>query len=177
MREAEKDTRFTRVVRDTHWRIRAYIAGLGVPVSEVDDVAQETFLALYEGWSGIPSDVPIEQWLKGIARNQCFKSHRAKGRYAERLRELAEILEDVDVEDPVVTTGRAWREALKRCMAKLSAKQKKMVTLKYVAQERADAIAAAVGSTAGSVRVALFRIRTTLRDCVLNKWSEEAGAP
>jgi RNA polymerase sigma-70 factor (ECF subfamily) len=58
------------------------------------------------------------------------------------------------------------REALERCLDGLPPKSRSLVTFRYHNGLKIDQIAAAVQSTPGSVRVALFRIRETLAACI-----------
>ena len=63
---------FDATVRETQAHIRAYIAGLGVPRHDVDDIAQDVYVELYRFANRIPANIPPKQWLKGIARNLCM---------------------------------------------------------------------------------------------------------
>src|SRR5438105_6834675 len=71
---------FDRVVHESQAHIRAYIAGLGVPRHDVDDVAQDVFVELYRFSGNIPENIPPKQWLKGIARNLCMNYFRRTSR-------------------------------------------------------------------------------------------------
>lgn len=59
---------FDVIVRETHPHIRAYIAGMGVPRHDVDDVAQDVFVELYRFFDRIPAEVHPKQWLRGFAQ-------------------------------------------------------------------------------------------------------------
>ena len=67
---------FDAVLAETHARIRAYIAGMGIARHEVDDVAQEVYLEFYKSLEKMPEDLAPERWLKGIARNLCLNHIR-----------------------------------------------------------------------------------------------------
>ena len=62
---------FNEIVRETHPHIRAYIAGMGVPRHDVDDIAQDVYVELYRFFDRVPPNVTPKQWLKGIARWSC----------------------------------------------------------------------------------------------------------
>src|SRR5436853_1750434 len=83
--EAKLD--FDLIVRETQAHIRAYIAGLGVPRHDVDDVAQDVFVELYRFFDKIPENIPPKQWLKGIARNLCMNYFRRTSRRQRLQRE------------------------------------------------------------------------------------------
>src|ERR1700745_3883906 len=83
---------FDTIVTETQAHIRAYIAGLGVPKHDVDDVAQDVFVELYRFSDRIPPNIPVKQWLKGIARNLCMTYSRRTSRRQRLQREaLVEI--------------------------------------------------------------------------------------
>ena len=63
---------FESVLRDTQSVLRAYIAGMGVPLDVVDDLAQDVYLEYYRGRNRRPLDVEPIRWLKGIAKNLCL---------------------------------------------------------------------------------------------------------
>src|SRR6185436_14703019 len=67
-------------LEDTQAHVRAYIAGMGVPSSDTDDVAQDVYLELYKNLDGIPADVEPIRWLKGVARNICLNHFRRHSR-------------------------------------------------------------------------------------------------
>ena len=68
--EFERD--FDTILNETQHHIRAYIAGMGVPRHDVDDIAQDVYVELYRFFDRIPEGVHPKQWLKGIARNLCL---------------------------------------------------------------------------------------------------------
>ena len=67
---------FEQILRDTQHMVRAYIAGLGASSDEVDDIAQDVYVAFYNGMHKMPADTTPIRWLKGIARNLCMSHFR-----------------------------------------------------------------------------------------------------
>jgi RNA polymerase sigma-70 factor (ECF subfamily) len=53
-------------------------------------------------------------------------------------------------------------------LSKLPEKSKRIVKLRYADDLTSDAIAEMMNSTAQAIRVALFRIRVNLKDCISN---------
>ena len=107
---------FDAIVHDSQAHIRAYIAGLGVPRHDVDDIAQDVFIELYRFSDRIPHNVPPKQWLKGIARNLCMNYFRRTSRRQRLQREaLVEIfLRAERKESPTLSEGPI-RRALDGC--------------------------------------------------------------
>src|SRR6478752_6654636 len=90
---------FDEILRETQPHLRAYIAGMGVPRHDVDDLAQDVYVELYRCQNRIPTEVTVKQWLKGIARNLCLNYFRRTARRGRLQREaLAEMLVDLTYE-------------------------------------------------------------------------------
>ena len=88
--------------------IRAYIAGMGVPRHDVDDVAQDVYMELYRFFDRMPAEVQPRQWLKGIARNLCLNYFRRNSRRSRLQREaLVEIFLRAEQEGGGVLERRA----------------------------------------------------------------------
>ena len=155
---------FDRILTTTQRPLRAYIAGMGVPPAEVDDIAQETFLAFYRAPERRPAHVDDLGWLKGIARNRCRDWVRRQGRSARFLERLGDTLA-VAAESEVVAVDDRLLTALAECVARLSAPQRDLITRYYVDGQSAGAIAEAGGRPAATIRVVLVRLRDALRDC------------
>lgn len=165
---------FDEIVSRTHVQIRAYIAGMGVAPHEVDDVAQEVYLALFRGQDKIPAETTPERWLRGIARNLCLNHIRRSARRGRLHREaLAELLADSDswCQKPA-TTGHL-DGALESCVRHLPEDSRRLLDLRYREDLTSKRIAELVDSTSQAIRVALHRIRASLRQCVSQSLAEE----
>jgi RNA polymerase sigma-70 factor (ECF subfamily) len=168
---------FDAVVRDTQAHIRAYIAGLGVPRHDVDDIAQDVYVELYRFSDRIPANIPHKQWLKGIARNLCMNYFRRTSRRQRLQREaLVEIfLRAEQKESPSLSEGPVRRD-LDGCCEKLSPESQRLLTLRYEQELPSHIIAERIQSTAEAVRIALFRIRTALKACIGKSLAADAAA-
>jgi len=158
---------FEKIVHESQAHIRAYIAGLGVPRHDVDDVAQDVFVELYRFSDKIPENIPPKQWLKGIARNLCMNYFRRTSRRQRLQREaLVQIfLQAAQSDSPALSEGPV-RRALDGCCEKLSPESQRLLALRYEQELPSHQIAERLQSTAEAVRIALFRIRTTLKACI-----------
>jgi RNA polymerase sigma-70 factor, ECF subfamily len=172
MTEADADSTtqppdFEAIVRETQAHLRAYIAGMGVPRHDVDDLAQDVYVELYRCLHRIPPDATVKQWLKGIARNLCLNYFRRTARRGRLHREaLAEMLVELTYEPKPSWFDGAAETALRQCFEKLPKESRKMVRLRYEEELPSQTIAEQLGSTAEAIRVALFRIRAALRECI-----------
>jgi RNA polymerase sigma-70 factor (ECF subfamily) len=158
---------FDEIVRDSQAHIRAYIAGLGVPRHDVDDVAQDVFVELYRFSDRIPADIPAKQWLKGIARNLCMNYFRRTSRRQRLQREaLVEIFLRAEKKESRALSEGPIRTALDTCCEKLSPESQRLLSLRYEQELPSHVIAERTQSTAEAVRIALFRIRNVLKACI-----------
>ncbi len=164
---------FNEIVRETHPHIRAYIAGMGVPRHDVDDIAQDVFLELYRFLDRVPANVTPKQWLKGIARNLCFNYFRKHSRRNRLQREaLLQLLIKAEGDEPRLAEGPI-RSALDVCYEKLPQESRQMLKLKYEDELPSQTIAERLQSTSEAIRVALFRIRHVLRECISRSLTAE----
>jgi RNA polymerase sigma-70 factor (ECF subfamily) len=165
---------FDAVVRETHPHIRAYIAGMGVPRHDVDDVAQDVYVELYRFSHKIPDGVHPKQWLKGIARNLCLNYFRRQGRRQRLQREaLVEILIRAEQEGPPSLAEGPIRRALDGCYEQLPEESRQLLQLRYEKELPSQTIAEMLSSTAEAIRVALFRIRNGLKQCIASSLAAE----
>ena len=166
---------FERIVRSTEARIRAYIAGMGVAVDEVDDVAQDVYVALYRSSATRPEGVELVRWLKGIARNLCMNHFRKQGRRAQRQREaIAELLAKTQGAFGKGEDTGDTQVALETCLKRLTTANRELLSLRYEQGLRSQAIAETQGKSPEAVRVRLHRIRARLKRCIVRSLSETA---
>jgi len=164
---------FETVLRETQSVIRAYIAGMGIPLDTTDDLAQEVYLEFYKSGGRRPGDVEPIRWLKGIARNLCLNYFRRSKRKAEQqLEAVAVLLERLscpldDVRDPELLDG---------CLEKLPGRSRQLIALRYEEGMESAAIGKRLGLSPEAVRITLLRIRGVLRDCLGRRFAQE-GAP
>ena len=174
MSRPESQLDFDAILRNTHARIRAYIAGMGIAAHEVDDVAQDVYLEFHKNLDKVPADVAPQRWLKGIARNVCLNHIRRSARRGRLHREaLAELLAATETETHRRATEGSLQIALEECCRKLPGDSRQLLDLKYQQDLPSDAIAETLSKTAEAVRVALFRIRATLKTCVQKQLASE----
>jgi RNA polymerase sigma-70 factor (ECF subfamily) len=170
MSDASAKLDFNAIVHDTQSHIRAYIAGLGVPRHDVDDLAQDVYVELYRCLDRVPEEVAIKHWLKGIARNLCMNYFRRSSRRARLQRAaLAEMLAELSGYDEPDRGDAQVEVALRQCVEHLPKESRRMVKLRYEDELPSLTIAEQLGSTSEAIRIALFRIRSALRNCLVQR--------
>jgi RNA polymerase sigma-70 factor (ECF subfamily) len=165
---------FERLVLECQGRVRAYVAGLGIEASYVDDIVQEAFLR-YHRARRPPEGVDAVGWLKGIARNLALEHLRRERRRTYHQR--AAVLEMLDRSDAAFASqGREeLAAALRECLERVPSKGRALLELRYCAGADSREIARRRNSTATAVRMALSRLRAALRDCISLRLSREAA--
>ena len=170
----EKD--FDSILLETQTRIRAYIAGMGIAPHEVDDVAQDVYIEFYKNFDRQPEGVAPERWLKGIARNLCLNHIRRRARRGRLHHQaLAEILVRTESKLEHSLEHGTITHVLDSCVSKLPPKSRKILKLRYEDDLSSQAIADAMKSTSEAIRVALFRIRNGLKECITDCLAHESS--
>jgi len=166
------DADFEAILRETQSVIRAYIAGMGVRLDVVDDLAQEVYVEFYKGRERRPADVEPIRWLKGIARVLCLKHFRESKRRAEQhLEAVAVILERLPCPREEMDPS-----ALDGCLEALPGRSREMVALRYREGLESAEIGRRLDLSPEGVRITLLRIRTVLRECLERRMARE-GSP
>jgi RNA polymerase sigma-70 factor, ECF subfamily len=167
----EIDQKFEEIVSQTQAQIRAYIAGMGVPLHDVDDIAQKVYLTFYRNHENMPKGIEPVRWLKGVAKNTCLNHFRSEKRQADRhLNAVAELLSQV--EDDTEVEADPSQTALKHCLSELSEKNQKIIRLRYEEGHPTEMIGKLLAITDAAVRITLFRLRNVLKSCVQKKMQE-----
>ena len=163
---------FIEQVRREQAGLRVFVRSLGMRAEAVDDVAQEAFVVAFEKLQTFERDTNFGAWVRTIARFLVSKELRREDRRQRVLAEhVAEILAGDEV--PVPDDAAAKAEALKRCLAELPERGRRLVQQRYFDDIAPAVIASHEGRTANEIRQALFRLRTALHDCITRRLAEQ----
>ncbi|MEK7413880.1 MAG: sigma-70 family RNA polymerase sigma factor [Planctomycetota bacterium] len=153
-------------------QIRALLASQLADQATVDDLAQDTFMAAYEGLETFQPEANMGAWLKGIARNKLLMHLRTTYRRNDAQTRLrAEIMSrqlSHDASEREDDQDQAARriERLRACLGKLPEAIKSVVMARYLDHEPVTAIAARLQTTVNAISATLFRSRKRLKTCV-----------
>ena len=120
---------------------------------DVEDVVQETLLALHLKRSTWDERQPFSPWLYAIARNKLIDNLRRRGRQAHVA--IDDIGELPGGEAPPAAELNGVDAA--RLISRLNGRQREIVVAVSVEGETARQVAERLGMTEGAVRVALHR--------------------
>jgi len=131
--------------------------------SAVEDVMQETFVAIWRGARTYQGGGPVGAWIWGIARRQAALWARRHGR-ADLERSLETMLERPAADDPAAAAAN--RADLAQALDGLGPEadaQRELVRLVYVEDRPLADVARLLGVPEGTVKSRLFTVRGRLR--------------
>ncbi len=142
---------------------------------DAEDVLQEVAVDVAENFSQYDRNRPFVAWAIGIARFKIAAYYRDRGRQQCLLDES--LLENL-CEAHVTQHDHLgeMRQALEDCLERLAPKARSLVQMRYQDDLRSPQLAERLGSTSGSVRVALTRIRNQPLDCIRGKLAQGAAS-
>jgi RNA polymerase sigma-70 factor, ECF subfamily len=165
MNENQKREEFTHRWLEAEPSVSAYVFASIAGFHDAEDVVQRVAQELARRFDEFDSGRPFVGWALWIAKSRVIDYYRAQGRSRvvfsdELLSQLADTI--VNQAD-----GRSQRrEALEACLEELPSRSRRLLDLQYVEERSAAEIAQETGSTSGSVRVLLSRVRTALAVCI-----------
>ncbi|ORM25899.1 sigma-70 family RNA polymerase sigma factor [Williamsia sp. 1135] len=144
---------------------RARVGGGERHSLSADDVAQEVCMAVMTALPRYQDQGrPFMAFVYGIAAHKVADAHRAAGRNkSEPVEDMPERMDTGDGPEQRALDSDAGRR-MDELLAKLPEKQREVLVLRLVVGLSAEETAAAVGSTAGAVRVAQHRALGKLKN-------------
>lgn len=142
-----------------------YLTTLVGRTSEVEDLLQEVNKVVWEKYAEFTPGTSLSAWAYRIAYFEVLRFRKAKVR--DRLRFQDETLEALarDAEG-VANREPPQREALLRCLEKLSAEDRRLVTRRYWGETDVDRLAQEFGRSDKTIYRSLARIRSLLLGCI-----------
>ncbi len=135
-----------------------------LPAADVEDVLQETFLAVWRGAGGYRPHT-AGGWLWGIARRQAALWLRRRGPFiGATSASLADESALSGADDPAEIAG--WRADIEAALAELGppgSPDREVWQLLYVEDRTVADVAARTGVAAGTVKSRAFRVRRIMR--------------
>jgi RNA polymerase sigma-70 factor (ECF subfamily) len=157
---------FGRIVVAHQARIFAYLGRMGLDSATAEDIAQETFLRVWQHAAKFnPALGSLTTWILTIARNLALTSLSLPGRRAETSvdPETLEIASDASPADEQLVSLQRQRQ-LHAALASLSASDRSLLSLSYVDELDMATIARIEGCSLGAAKVRLFRARQRLKE-------------
>jgi RNA polymerase sigma-70 factor (ECF subfamily) len=159
---------FGQIVRDYALPLRSYLASQVHHLDDVDDLAQEVFLAALESLPTFRRGSDFGAWLRGIARNKLlvyFRTQSRRSQALQRFREEVMARIESDLEHAAASDQAEMIERLLRCIAQLPEKLRRVVRAGLDGDKPAE-LAKALSTTVGVVYNLHYRANQLLRACL-----------
>ena len=160
--------RFGELVREYALPLRSYLASQVHHLDDVDDLAQEVFLAALAGLPSFRKGDDFGAWLRGIARNKLLLYFRSQSRRSQALQrfrdEVTELIRE-DLECAVASDRAELIEQLLRCIAALPERLRRVVRAGLDGDKPAE-VAKALSTTVGVIYNLHCRANHLLRACL-----------
>src|SRR5258708_11585337 len=144
---------FGRIVRTYALPLRSYLASQVHHLDDVDDLAQEVFLAALASLSTFRRGDDFGAWLRGIARNKLlvyFRSQSRRKQALQRFREEVTALFQDDLERAAASDQTETIERLLQCIAQLPDRLRRVVRAGLDGDKPAE-LAKALSTTVGVI--------------------------
>lgn len=155
------------------------------PGQDVEDLAQEAFLKIYNGLGSFDGSKPFAPWAYRIAVNCCLDDLRKRRlRRSIRFSELTpgeeaqtrKMLQSYQGSELSEEDLRHSGEILQKILAELQDKDRMAFVLREVEGMEYEEIAGLMKSSENSIRIRVFRARKKLRE-LYRRVSEGRGVP
>lgn len=154
------------------------IVGRKVPVDEVDEVAHTVFIKAYKSLASFKRKSGFQHWIGQIAARTCYDFWRK--RYRNREITCSQIGDDESnwmesvmnatstEESRKLSEAKEAHEVLHYALAKLSPKDRSVLTLTYIEGRSTKEAAQLLGWTQANIKVRTFRARAKLKTIIEN---------
>jgi RNA polymerase sigma factor (sigma-70 family) len=160
---SEAETAFDELYRSSRDDLYAYVSGLLRDRSAAEDVTAQAFERAYRRRASFrPERGSRRAWLFGIARNAALDELRRRARHTALSGE-PEDLAAADAHDEAAEAALR-RTTLSSGLAKLSARERELIALKYFAGLANAEIAAVIGVSESNAGTRLHRAMEKLRE-------------
>lgn len=156
---------FESLVQRFQKPIFKFLLGMGIPQDQVEDLAQDVFLAVYRHLSSFDaSKSQLSTWIFAIAKNKAINFVRLK-----KLKSFFgfhnEILESEKMENPIEVSLQSQdkRKLVREALENVSATQRSVVVLFYYNELSLEEIAIIENCSVGTVKSRLHRLKNELK--------------
>jgi RNA polymerase sigma-70 factor, ECF subfamily len=159
---------FERIIREYDVPLRGYLARHAYHTEDVDDLAQEVFLAVLGSLPSFRRGDDFGAWLRGIAHNKLLVYFRSKARHQHallRFREEVVAMIGDDLERAATGDRAEAIERLLDCIEKLPKRLQRVVKA-GLDGDKPSQLAAEFSTTIGVIYNLHYRAHQLLRECL-----------
>jgi RNA polymerase sigma-70 factor (ECF subfamily) len=144
---------FSQLIEETYRSLSFFLRYLGLPESDVDDMAQEVYLKAYKALDRFDTNRSFKSWLFSIAKNTFIdwtRKQKTKRKFLEQnfIKEYSETFEDE-------SNNRSY---IRELVEKLTAEEQILVELRFFQELQYKEIAELTGLTIGAIKMRMMRI-------------------
>lgn len=161
---------FDRVLRPHLPMLLAYCRAICADFHVAEDAVQETALIAFRKLEHLFPEVDFATWLRGIAKRQALASRRK----ATPLPSAAEEVLELAYANVAPEELGPEQEALAHCLRQLGGRAGELVRHHYYDGMPLGQVGQVLDMTLSAVKVALFRARMQLKDCVQQRLRAES---
>ncbi|CAN5136803.1 N/A [soil metagenome] len=159
---------YGRIVSAYALPLRAYLASQVYHLNDVDDLAQEVFLAAYDCLPSFRRGDDFGAWLRGICRNKLLTYYRSESRRTkalQRYREDVVAIIEPDLEALASLDRGDAIAGLLRCISQLPERLRRVVRAGLDGDKPAE-LATLLSTTVGVIYNLHHRANVLLRECL-----------
>jgi RNA polymerase sigma-70 factor (ECF subfamily) len=164
---------FRKILRAYGLSLRSYIATQVQHLDDIDDLAQDVFLAAFRDLRAFRRGDDFGAWLRGIARHKVqdhFRSSARRHKALERFREEVVRVVEANLERKVAAENPGSIEVLLRCIGLLPERLRRVVRGGLDGGKPTE-LAGELMTTVGAVYRLHYRANQLLRDCMQKELS------
>lgn len=171
------DASFVSALTRLQSRLRGYCQAALGHGDEAAEALQRTNITLWKKSEDWDPKQDFSRWAISIARFEVLGVVRDRQRTHQRFIFDPDVAEQmVDEASELVTPSSDRQEALEFCLAKVSQKNRDLLTAYFVRGETFQEIATTTGRGLSALKVAMMRLRGSLRSCIESQIGKEASA-
>jgi len=171
--------RFVRLLTLYERNLRRYVISVMGGREDVDDVLQETAVALWQKFHEYKPDQPFVNWACRFAYYEVLKQRRKRRAVLSFSDETVEALASARAahdDQPAQQQRLAHEHALQGCLSHLPPADRELVSLRYAKSTTVAELARDAGLSVKALYRALARARRLLAECVQRKLACEGLA-
>lgn len=158
--------RFMSLLIPNQKQIHAFILYLVPNRTDADDILQDTLSEMWNKFQEYREGTNFVSWGLTIAKYKVYTFMRKNNRYCRLSNETMDLLQQEVESNQGLSFVQERIEILKKCIAKLSYKEKKILRLRYERNLTFDGIAEQFGISMQAAYKAMSRIHACLAKCV-----------
>jgi RNA polymerase sigma-70 factor, ECF subfamily len=166
---------FVRLLAEHERQLAGYVHAMIPLWQDAEDVLQETKLRLWEQYDSFQAGTNFAAWAFTIA-GFMVRTHR-KRRQRERVCFSDDLVEKLSHQLSTMHASKSDMRlvALQDCVKSLNSASRRLLRLVCEGQRKIKDIAADLSQTPEATRVALFRIRQSLAECIKARLRKEGN--